>query len=170
MPHFYVAPTCSPTRSMLLTGVSNHAAGVGTMETAWAPNQLGLREYAAELHDDVVTVAEMLSSHGYQTMMSGKWHLALSDEQLAHQRGFDQSFGLVGGGASHFADQKNLARDLPVRYLENGKPAKLADDFYSSISYTDKIIEYIDGRMGIPFLLMSLSRRRMIHCKCRMIG
>lgn len=29
--HFYVAPTCSPTRSMLLTGVDNHAAGVGAM-------------------------------------------------------------------------------------------------------------------------------------------
>ena len=30
--NFYVAPTCSPTRSMLLSGTDNHLAGLGNME------------------------------------------------------------------------------------------------------------------------------------------
>eukprot|EP00439_Symbiodinium_sp_Y106_P088332 s1_g868.t1 len=149
--HFYVAPTCSPTRSMLMTGVSNQAAGLGTMAGLQTPNQLGLREYAAQLHDGVVTIAEALQAHGYRTMMSGKWHLAVDDDQLPNRRGFDRSFGLHGGGASHFADQRQIHITEEVRYLEDGKPVDLPGDFYSSISYTDKIIEYIDEAEKEPF-------------------
>jgi arylsulfatase len=108
MSNFYVAPTCSPTRSMLMTGVSNHAAGVGTMHTLQAPNQLGRIDYGAQLHDGVVTVAEMLKANGYATMMSGKWHLAIDEDQRPHNRGFDRAFGLLEGASSHFADQRQL--------------------------------------------------------------
>lgn len=151
MSHFYVAPTCSPTRSMLMTGVSNHAAGVGTMHNLQAPNQIGRREYGAQLHDGVVTVAEMLSSHGYSTMMSGKWHLAIDENQHPNKRGFEHSFGLVEGGASHFADQRRITDSENVTYHENGKKISLDDDFYSTIGYTDKIIEYIDNAGDKPF-------------------
>ena len=151
MSHFYVAPTCSPTRAMLLTGLSNHAAGVGTMNNLQTPNQIGHREYAAQLHDGVVTVAEMLSAHGYTTMMSGKWHLAIDEDQRPNKRGFQHSFGLVEGGASHFADQMGITDTETVTYHENGKETALPDDFYSTIGYTDKIIEYIDRAGEQPF-------------------
>lgn len=151
MSHFYVAPTCSPTRAMLLTGLSNHAAGVGTMNNLQTPNQMGHREYAAQLHDGVVTVAEMLSAHGYTTMMSGKWHLAIDEDQRPNKRGFQYSFGLVEGGASHFADQMGITDTETVTYHENGKETALSDDFYSTIGYTDKIIEYIDRAGEQPF-------------------
>ncbi len=150
--NFYVAPSCSPTRSMLLTGVSNHMAGVGTMDRLQTPNQLGNINYAAQLHNGVVTVAEALQTQGYRTMMSGKWHLAPHDErQRPNRRGFDQSFGLLQGGASHFADQKQLTPLEAVDYLENGEPVELDPDFYTSIGYTDKIIEYIGGSRPQPF-------------------
>lgn len=151
MSHFYVAPTCSPTRSMLMTGVSNHAAGVGTMHNLQAENQIGQLAYGAQLHDGVVTVAEMLRAHGYSTMMSGKWHLALDENQRPHRRGFQRSFGLVEGGASHFADAMMITPSENVTYLENGQPTQLASDFYSTIGYTDKIIEYIDEAGEKPF-------------------
>ncbi|GAB5504577.1 arylsulfatase [Pyruvatibacter sp.] len=151
MSNFYVAPTCSPTRSMLMTGVSNHAAGVGTMHTLQAPNQLGRIEYGAQLHDGVVTVAEMLKANGYATMMSGKWHLAIDEDQRPHNRGFDRAFGLLEGASSHFADQRQIGVLESVTYLEDGKPTELPDDFYSSIGYTDKIIEYMDGASDTPF-------------------
>ncbi|MEM9212485.1 MAG: sulfatase-like hydrolase/transferase, partial [Pseudomonadota bacterium] len=61
---FYVAPTCSPTRSMLMTGVSNHAAGIGAMHHMAAPNQTTIN-YAGQLHDGVVTFTEVLQASGY---------------------------------------------------------------------------------------------------------
>ncbi len=144
MTNFHTAPTCSPTRSMLLTGVDNHLAGVGTMENLQAPNQKESENYAAELNDKVVTVAEVLADNGYTTMMSGKWHLAESEANYPHRRGFDKSFALLQGGASHFADRLPLYKGNHVDYLENGTPATLPDDFYSSISYTDKLIQFLE--------------------------
>lgn len=152
MTNFYVAPTCSPTRSMLMTGVSNHQAGVGAMAGIAAPNQT-TRNYAAQLHDEVVTFAEVLQGNGYQTLMSGKWHLAIDETQHPNERGFDRSFALLPGGASHFADRQGLSVTEPPEYLEDGEPVELPADFYSSISYTDKMLEYLDERdPDEPFL------------------
>lgn len=152
MTSFYVAPTCSPTRSMLMTGLNNHSAGVGAMTGIAAPNQ-NTRNYAAQLHDDVVTLAEVLKSNGYQTMMSGKWHLAVDEDQQPQNRGFDRSFTLLQGGASHFADRQSLNPIEAPEYLEDGEHIELPEDFYSSISYTDKILEYLGDRdADAPFL------------------
>ena len=38
---FHVSLSCSPTRSMLLSGTDNHIAGLGTMAELMAPNQRG---------------------------------------------------------------------------------------------------------------------------------
>ncbi|MEM8546903.1 MAG: arylsulfatase [Pseudomonadota bacterium] len=149
--HFYVAPSCSPTRSMLLTGVTNHLAGVGTMAGLQTPNQVGLRGYGAQLHSGVVTIAEALKTRGYRTLMSGKWHLAVDADQRPHRRGFDRSFGLLGGGASHFADQRPIHVSESVAYLEHGRAVSLPAGFFSTISYTDKLIEYLDEDRATPF-------------------
>jgi len=152
MADFYVAPTCSPTRAMLMTGLSNHAAGVGSMHHLQAENQLGHLEYGAQLHDGVVTIAEALKTQGYRTMMAGKWHLSVDEEQNPDKRGFDRSFGLVQGGASHFADQLQITPLEKVEYKEDGKFIGLEPDFYSTIKYTDKLINYIDEAGDAPFL------------------
>ncbi|WP_284450125.1 arylsulfatase [Spongiibacter tropicus] len=152
MTRFYVSPTCSPTRSMLMTGVDSHIAGVGSMEGVQAPNQLESINYAGQLHNGVVTVAEALKSVGYATLMSGKWHLAKEAAQYPDKRGFDQSFFLAEGGASHFNDAKPLYRGGHASYFENGEAVVLPDDFYSSKNYTDKILEYINAvPEGAPF-------------------
>ena len=39
MTHFYVAPNCSPTRAMLLSGTDAHPAGLGTMAGDQDENQ-----------------------------------------------------------------------------------------------------------------------------------
>lgn len=146
MTQFYTAPTCSPTRAMLLTGVDHHLAGLGTMHDVRADNQLQSRNYAGELHHDVVTLPEVLQPLGYQTFMAGKWHLAASPEQYPNRRGFDKSFVLLEGGASHFGDRLPLYGQHSVTYLEDGQAAVLPEDFYSSISYTDKLLGYLKQR------------------------
>ena len=55
--NFYVGPTCSPTRSMLMSGNDNHVAGLGNMNEAMTPNQVGKPGYEGHLNDRVVSVA-----------------------------------------------------------------------------------------------------------------
>ena len=141
--NFHVAPTCSPTRAMLLTGVNNHAAGIGTQKGQAAPNQLESENYRGDLLDSVATIAEVLKPHGYTTMISGKWHVGFIDGQHPDQRGFDRSYVLLDGGASHFDDALPLKPLEPVRYLEDGEQIELPAGFYSSRNYTDKILQYI---------------------------
>ena len=152
---FYVAPTCSVTRSMLLTGTDNHIAGLGNMGELTTPNQLGKPGYEGVLNKRVVTVASLLRDHGYHTYMAGKWHLGLEPDQIPHARGFERDFSLLVGGGSHFDDQWNVEWQLPkAPYTEDGRPVeKLPRDFYSTKAYTDKTIQFIEeGRQdGKPF-------------------
>lgn len=143
---YYVAPTCAPTRAMLMTGVDHHLAGLGVQSGLRAPNQVGVN-YEGQLHDGVVTVAEALARQGYETFMAGKWHLAIDDAQTPHIRGFQKSFSLLTGGASHFADQKPIAPVEIPEYVRDGEPvAELPDDFYSSTAFTDAMLDYLQGR------------------------
>ena len=143
---YYVAPTCAPTRAMLMTGVDHHQAGLGVQSGMRATNQVGIN-YEGQLHDGVTTVAEALANRGYQTFMAGKWHLANDAAQAPHNRGFQRSFALLNGGASHFGDQQEIGPAEIPRYLRDGEPvAELPADFYSSTSYTDNMLGYLEER------------------------
>lgn len=150
---FYAAPTCSPTRAMLLSGTDHHLAGLGTMYGGWDTNQVNQRGYEAHLNQDVVSVSSILRDSGYHTYMAGKWHLGGAPELQPPSRGFEQSFYLVQGGASHFSDRRGLTEPVVVEYLENGEVTALPADFYSTTYYTDKMIGYIDQNRadGNPF-------------------
>ena len=100
---FLVSPACStPTRAMLLTGVDTHPAGLGTMLGHADENQKDQPGYEAVLSDRVVPVTTLLQKAGYHTYIAGKWHLGLADEQ-GPKRGFEKSYVLLPGGATHFA-------------------------------------------------------------------
>ena len=143
--NFYVLPTCSPTRSVLLTGYDNHIAGLGVMGEASYPALKGLPGYSGHLSDKVVTISEILQKNGYHTYMAGKWHLGEEKGQIPSDRGFEQSFALLQGGGSHYADQKPLSPPQVMDYRVNGeKLAALPADFYSTRNYTDTILAYIE--------------------------
>ncbi|ODS94076.1 MAG: arylsulfatase [Erythrobacter sp. SCN 62-14] len=138
---FHTAPTCSPTRAMLLTGADHHVAGLGTMAELQAPNQRGLPGYEGYLRRDVATIAERLAPQGYRTLFSGKWHLGLTDDQDPFARGFQYSFALRPGAHNHFGvDLTNPLTGAP-NYSENGKAlSSLPQDFYSSDAFAERLI------------------------------
>ena len=146
---FLVSPACSPTRAMLLSGVDTHPAGLGTMAGNADENQKGRPGYETFLSDRVVSLATLLKDAGYHTYMAGKWHLGLEERQGPHRWGFERSFALLPGGASHFADAAGLFERQPkAPYREDGREVALPADFYSTAHYTDKLIEYIRGGLA----------------------
>jgi arylsulfatase len=153
---FHVSVSCSPTRSMLLSGNDNHVAGLGNMGELLTKNQVGKPGYEGHLNDRVVSLAEVLRGAGYHTYLSGKWHLGHKSGTLPFDRGFERSFSMLVGGASHWNDMFGiLPSDDPAKYTLNGKFLdSLPADFYSSRSYADFLMNAIREKRGDgkPFL------------------
>ena len=145
----YAAPTCSPTRAMLMSGTDNHLAGLGAMAEAIQPFQRGKPGYEGYLNQQSYSISELLRDGGYRTSMVGKWHLGLAPEQGPDRRGFEQSFTLLEGGGVHFKPTPgSTAKIEQITYRENGQPVELPDDFYSTDFYTDKLIDYLKAGEG----------------------
>jgi len=139
---FHTSAMCSPSRAMLLTGVDQHKNGYGTMGEYLDDSQRGQPGYEGYLNNQVVTVASLLNNAGFNTFMTGKWHLG--SQTLPSDRGFDRTFILQQGAGSHF-DNTGYASARPiVDYFRNGEAVELPEDFYSSDAYTDEMIQYIE--------------------------
>ncbi|TRX34197.1 arylsulfatase [Flavobacterium sp. ZT3R18] len=144
--NFYVQPTCSPTRSSLLTGNDNHVAGLGIMSEMDYPelHALNLPGYSGNLSKQVVTIPEVLRDNGYHTYMTGKWHLGEGPGKDPFDRGFEETYILGTGGGSHYNDKKALSPLQKMDYTRNGKIIELPDNFYSTKNYTNSMIQFID--------------------------
>ena len=153
---FHVSISCSPTRSMLLSGNDNHVVGLGNMGGLITDKQKGQPGYEGHLNDRVATLAEVLRDGGYHTYMAGKWHVGHEKGSFPHDRGFERSFSMLVGGASHWADRLGtLPRDNPAAYSLNGEHIEeLPADHYSSMSFTDFLMDAIRENRGDdkPFL------------------
>ncbi|MBO9433740.1 arylsulfatase [Ruegeria sp. R13_0] len=153
--NFHVGASCSPTRTMLISGVDNHLAGLGNMLEIQADNQFGKPGYEGHLNDSVVTVATLLRDAGYHTYMAGKWHLGHDEDTIAYARGFDRSFMLGESGADNWVEQPYAPFYERVHYYEDNELVSLpTEDYFSTEHYTDTIIDYIDSNIddGKPFL------------------
>lgn len=76
MTGFHTAASCSPTRSMLLSGTDAHIAGLGCMAERMKkfPEIFADKPgYEGYLNYRVAALPEILQDNGYWTMMSGKW-------------------------------------------------------------------------------------------------
>ena len=92
---FYVQPVCSPTRAALMTGryPMRHGLQVGVVRP-WAQYGLPLEER---------TLAQALKDAGYETAITGKWHLGhFQPEYLPTRRGFDHQYGHYNGQIEYF--------------------------------------------------------------------
>jgi arylsulfatase A-like enzyme len=147
--NFYTHASCSPTRSLLLTGVDTHLNGLGNMDEWTAPNQRGVPGYEGYLNDRVVTLPQLLKGAGYHTYMVGKWHLGKAPEQIPAARGFERDFSLLDGAGSYW-DMTNFTAASPRSvFTEDGRYlTSLPKDYYATKTYTDKLIGFIDANRG----------------------
>ena len=148
---FYTSVSCSPTRSMLLSGTDNHIAGLGNMGEMIAPEQRGKPGYEGHLNDRVVSLAEVLRGEGYHTYMAGKWHLGHEPEYFPHARGFERSFSMLFGGASYWSDMFGMLavhEEIAEYVMDDRRLDELPKDFYATRSYTDFLMESIRKNRG----------------------
>ncbi|GAB3319904.1 arylsulfatase [Larkinella ripae] len=163
---FYNTSRCCPTRAALLTGLYNQQAGIGKMTEA--ENEAG---YRGHLTDNTVTLAEVLKSAGYQTAMTGKWHVSNTNVQknpqdqmawLNHQkdfgdfaplsqyptsRGFDRYFGNIWGVVDFFD---------PFSLVNGTEPVKtVPKTYYHTDAINDTAVAYIRSfqKTAAPFFL-----------------
>lgn len=152
--NFYASPFCSPTRAMLMSGADNHQAGFGDMAELMLPEQRGKPGYEGFLSRRVAAIPEVLRTQGYRTVMAGKWHLGTAEDQSPAARGFDRSYAMTMGGASHFGDQLGIVATDPdkppkAQYRENGKLVDTPrQHFYSSEAFADRLVQYLDETRG----------------------
>jgi arylsulfatase len=147
--NFYTHASCSPTRSMLLSGVDTHLNGLGNMSEFTAPNQMGVDGYEGNLNDRVVTLPQLLKDAGYHTYMVGKWHLGKEPTQIPAARGFERDFTLLDGMGSYWDDWNFSAANPKSLYTEDGRYLRrLPKNFYATRTYTDKLISWIDAGRG----------------------
>ncbi|KAL1858885.1 hypothetical protein VTK73DRAFT_7743 [Phialemonium thermophilum] len=161
MTNFHTASACSPTRSMLFSGTDHHIAGLGQMDEYMRAHRdrfRGRPGYEGYLNWRVAALSEVLQDAGYHTLMSGKWHLGFTRDLAPCARGFDKNFTFLPGSGNHYAYEPQLApgqkhppcmktRDFWMegdRFLDIERD--LPRDFYSTTSFTDKLMGYLEER------------------------
>lgn len=154
--NFHAASTCEPTRAMLLSGVDSHRAGAGALQVLIANNQKGKPGYEGYLSEKAHSLGQLLRDGGYATYFAGKWNQGNGLERAPGARGWDRYLALEQTGADNFEARTYAPFNLEAVWWENGKRAQLPADFYSTKTYVDRLIEYIEeGRASSkPFMAM----------------
>jgi arylsulfatase A-like enzyme len=143
--NYHTSPLCAPSRAMLLTGIDNHRTGIATIPEVLTDNQIGQPGYSMFFEPGVRTLADRLKAAGYSTYMTGKWHLGGREQDLPNGHGFDRSFALDASGADNWEQKPYMGYYDFAPWYEDGKPADLPKDFYSSKFIVDRMISYLDS-------------------------
>ena len=134
-------PVCTPSRSVLMTGLHN----------GHTPARDNIPHYNTYLDEDDITVAEILKKAGYQCGGIGKW--SLGDAGMvgrATNQGFDMWFGYLNQDHAHYYYTEYLD-DNEKRFELTGNTQ--SRKHYSHDLMTDRALEYIRKNKDAPFFL-----------------
>ncbi|MDH3441018.1 MAG: sulfatase-like hydrolase/transferase, partial [Gammaproteobacteria bacterium] len=82
---FYMTPSCSISRALLLTGSYAPRVSMSRNNTPSA---------ATGIHENEITLGEMMQGAGYATGVFGKWHLGDHYQYRPQRHGFDEFYGI----------------------------------------------------------------------------
>ncbi len=149
---YYASPFCGPSRAMLMTGMDNHQVGMGTLVETLTDEMRAFPGYSMRWKAEQQTIGTLLSDAGYQTYVTGKWGIGETGANLPNRFGFDRSYVMDATGGSNYDAKPYLPGSHAVDWFEDGEPITLPDDYYSSRSLVDKMIDYIGaGDSERPF-------------------
>lgn len=137
-------PFCSPTRAGLLTGRYQQRFGHET-NPKWDPT-----DTVAGLPLSQATLPAALKTAGYVTGCVGKWHLGAHPQFHPNRRGFDEYFGMLGGGHVYLDGAKGGA-EYTIPMDRNGVPEPLTG--YLTTRLGEEASAYIRRHKGKPWFL-----------------
>ena len=136
---FHVDPTCSPTRSALLTG--RYSTRTGVWHTINGRSMM---------HSGELTLAEVFKANGYATAMIGKWHLGDNYPCRPADQGFDHSVWHHGGGIGNGPDYWGN-KYFDDTFTVNGTRQKF--DGYCTDVWFREATRYVEQQRNEPFFL-----------------
>jgi arylsulfatase A-like enzyme len=137
--NFHVDPTCSPTRSALMTG--RYSSRTGVWHTVMGRSLL---------RKDETTLADVFAAGGYRTGIFGKWHLGDNYPYRPQERGFHEVLTFGGGGIGNTPDfWGNSYFDDTL--LHNGRPEKFTG--YCTDVFFAQALQFIEKNKDRPFFL-----------------
>jgi len=126
---FYNCAKCTTTRAALITGLYPRQGKGGLLRT------------------NMVTLAEALKLAGYQTSLSGKWHLGSGKTTHPFHRGFDAYYGLLDGCCNFFdpvqPDPKFKGGRVRKFGHDDERIHEFPDDYYTTDAFTDHAVQQI---------------------------
>lgn len=145
---------CSPSRAGLMTGRYPQRFG----HERNPPFEPGNRQAGLPLSE--TTLADALGKVGYRSGVIGKWHLGAHPDLHPLRRGFNELYGMVGGG--HYYQPADLtikeARDARgegdsyrLWIVRNHEPVRTTQ--YLTDEFSDEAVRFVDRHKGHPFFL-----------------
>ncbi len=137
--NYHVDPTCSPTRSALMTG--RYSSRTGVWHTIMGRSLMAPEE---------TTIAEVFAAAGYKTAIFGKWHLGDNYPCRPQDQGFQLAIVNGGGGVTQTPDY--WGNDyFDDTYYYNGVPVKFTG--YCTDVWFDQAIRFIRRNKDKPFFV-----------------
>jgi len=107
----YSMPQCTPTRIAAFTGRY--------------PGRFGNAGLAASnepvFPHGTLNLATFLKANGYQTYLSGKWHMGASEPHGPHHHGFDSSYGSYAGAVGYYDHRYRPGTREEITWHRDGK-------------------------------------------------
>ncbi|MGH3295115.1 MAG: arylsulfatase [Trebonia sp.] len=146
---WHTTALCSPTRSCLLTGRNHTRNSMGCITEA----AIGFPNASGTIPPENGMVSEILVERGWNTYITGKWHLCPESEMNVAStrrnwptgRGFERFYGFLG------AETNQWYPDLVYDTHPVDQPKSPEDGYHLTDDLTDKALEFIkDSKVIAP--------------------